>query len=246
MPNSHRQIEPELMRRLMTETQLNDIISLDSEVIGLELLDKRPSVGSLSELPTDEMYQFLMNSRNILESQITGCEEYPGKFLAPKSESISLEEPIYDLLNEYYKDTYVDSIFRKPFMEDLPDSAIVINRVNQYGRCQIGAEIFGSANAPRHIKSSFVLAKFINRDRESVDTYAGQIQYFFEHSIYLSSRNLTHKLAYIKWYKPASSASIRYHFSIDDDDKTCNVELWEKSFLPNSRDNIIPVHNILG
>jgi len=58
------------MRRLMTETQVNDIISSGSEVKGLELLDKRPSVGSLSntnELSTDEMYQFLMNSRNILE-----------------------------------------------------------------------------------------------------------------------------------------------------------------------------------
>ena len=40
----------------MTETQINDIISSSSEVIGLELLDKWPSVGSLSELPTDEMY----------------------------------------------------------------------------------------------------------------------------------------------------------------------------------------------
>ncbi|GET66679.1 hypothetical protein GLOIN_2v1786147 [Rhizophagus irregularis DAOM 181602=DAOM 197198] len=41
LPNSHRQIEPELMRQLMTEAQINDIInSSSSEVIGLELLDK--------------------------------------------------------------------------------------------------------------------------------------------------------------------------------------------------------------
>lgn len=246
MPNSHRQIEPELMRRLMTDAQINDIInSSSSEVIGLELLDKRPSVGSLSEFPTDEMYQFLMNSRNISESPITGCEEFPGKFLAPHSENIHLEEQIYDLLIKYYEDTYVDSIFRKPFTENLPNSTIIINRANRYGRCQISAETFGSAAATRHIKSSFVLAKFINRDGNSVDTYPGQIQFFFEHSVHLSSRNLTHKLAYIKWYKPANLAS-RFHFSIDDDAETCNVELWEDSFYPSSRDNIIPIHNILG
>jgi len=193
------------------------------------------------------MYRFLMNSRNILESPITGCEEFPGSFLHPKTENICLEEPIYNLLVKYYEDTYVDSIFRKPFTADLPNSIVVINKANQYGRCQIGAEIFGSAVSHRHIKSSFVLAKFINRDGMSIDTYPSQIQYFFEHSIHASSQNLTHKLAYVKWYKPASS-SIRYHFSIENDidNNICNVELWENSFFPISRDNIIPIHHILG
>jgi len=106
--------------------------------------------------------------------------------------------------------------------------------------------IFGSATSARHIKSSFVLAKFINRDGISVDIYLGQIQYFFEHSIYLSSQNLTHKLAFVRWYKPVNSSSIRHRFSIDDDVQTCNVELWENNFFPISRDNIIPIHNILG
>lgn len=86
----------------------------------------------------------------------------------------------------------------------------------------------------------------INLDGKSVDIYPGQIQYFFEHSIYLSQTNLTHKLANVRWYKPVNSSSIRYHFSIDDDVKTCNVELWGNSFYPISRDNIIPIHNILG
>jgi hypothetical protein len=108
------------------------------------------------------MYRFLLNSRNIAKSPITGCEEFPGEFLQPRSENIRLDEFVYELLIEYYKDTYINSIFRKPFTDDLPDSIIVINKVNQYGRCQIGAEIFGSAASPRHIKSSFILAKFIN------------------------------------------------------------------------------------
>jgi len=77
LPNSCRKIEPELMHQLMTKMQINDIISSGLEVRGLKLLDKQPSVGSLSninKLSTDKMYQFLMNSRNILESPIAGCE----------------------------------------------------------------------------------------------------------------------------------------------------------------------------
>ena len=71
-----------------------------------------------------------MNSRNILESQISGCKEFSGEFLALKSEDICFEEQIYNLLVEYYKNTYIDSIFRKLFMTDLPNSIIVINKMN--------------------------------------------------------------------------------------------------------------------
>jgi hypothetical protein len=52
LPNSHRKIEPEIMRRMMTDSHINSIINSSENVKGLELLNKRPSVGSLSE--TDE------------------------------------------------------------------------------------------------------------------------------------------------------------------------------------------------
>ncbi len=206
------------MQRLMTDLQVNNIISSGIETKGLEIFNNQPSVGSLSdtnEFSTDEMYRFLMNSRNIIDSPITGSEEFPGKLLKPQNENVRLENPIYDLLVEYYMNTYVNSIFRKPFTREISNSAIVLDKVNKYGRCQIGAEIFGSAASSRHIKSSYILAKFINLDGKSVDIYPGQIQYFFEHSIYLSQTNLTHKLANVRWYKPVNSSSIQYHFSID-------------------------------
>ena len=159
-------------------------------------MESRSSVGSLSdnEFSTEEMYRFLLNSKNIAKSPITGCEEFPGEFLQPQSENIRLDGSIYDLLIKYYEGTYINSTFRKPFTDDLPNSIIVNNRVNQYGRCQIGAEIFGSAASPRHIKSSFILAKFIHQNG-SVDTYPDQVQHFFEHTI---NQNLTHKLAYVR------------------------------------------------
>jgi hypothetical protein len=160
----------------MTNLQVNNIIDSGIETKGLEILNSRPSVGSLSdtnEFSTDEMYQFLMNSKNIIDSPITGSEEFPGRLLKPQSVNVRLEDSIHDLLVEYYINTYVNSTFRKPFTEELHDSVIVLNKVNQYGRCQIGAEIFGSATSQRHIKSSYILAKFINLDRKSVDIYPG-------------------------------------------------------------------------
>ena len=143
---------------------------------------------------------------------------------------------------EYYTATYEIYNFRKPFGEGADDSIIIRVSMNKFGRCRIGSEIFGSAMSSRHITSSYILAKFITNTDE-VDCFPGQIQYFLKHTIDLPEKTFEYNLAYVRWYKPASA---RYHFSIDDDEQTCNVELWSKDFYPESRDCIIPVHHILG
>ena len=58
LPNSHRQIEVEIMRRFINDSQIDDIISF-REIKGLDLLDTRTSIGSLSEtdkFTSDEMH----------------------------------------------------------------------------------------------------------------------------------------------------------------------------------------------
>jgi hypothetical protein len=40
LPNSHRKIEPEIMRRMMTDSYINKIINSGENIKGLELLDK--------------------------------------------------------------------------------------------------------------------------------------------------------------------------------------------------------------
>jgi len=68
----------------MADLQINDIISSGIKTKGLEILNNQPSVSSLSnanEFFTDEMYHFLMNSRNIIDSPITGSENFSGQLL---------------------------------------------------------------------------------------------------------------------------------------------------------------------
>ena len=95
----------------------------------------------------------------------------------------------------------------------------------------------------RYIKSSFVLAQFVNQDG-SVDLYPGQVQYFFTHLLQLPNGTIEHKLAYIWWYQAVNSATVRFHFNIDDNTETCNVELWETNFYSIKRECIIPIHSI--
>ena len=103
----------------MTEMQISDIISSGIKTKGLEFIGNRPSIRFLSEtneFSMDEIYWFLMNSRNIIDSPITGCEEFPGQLLQPSDDS-QLDDQIHDLLFKYYSSIYVNNIFRKPFVE---------------------------------------------------------------------------------------------------------------------------------
>ena len=238
------------MRRLMNNNCIRDISSsANVQTKGLGLLDNRTTVGSLSEddeFSSDEMERFWFNSRNIQESVVTGSEAFPGEMLSPNSENVMLSKSMLDLMVEYYTATYKELNFKAPF-GDGPEDSIILSRVtiNMFGRCRIGSEVFGSTMSARHVKNSFVLANFITFD-ERVDCYAGQVQYFFKHIIDFEDGATEHNLAYIRWYKPVETSKIRYYFGIDDEEKTCNVELWKNAFFPEGHDCIIPVQNILG
>ena len=54
---------------------------------------------------------------------------------------------------------------------------IVNSRIKQYSRLRIGADIYGSVQAARYEKSSYILAQFIQDDK-SIDMYTGQVRFF--------------------------------------------------------------------
>jgi hypothetical protein len=232
----------------MNDNRIENIISSDIQTKGLELLEDRPTTGSLSaadQFSSDELERFWLNAQNIQESTITGYEPFPGEMLKPSFEKEIMTESMLDLMVAFYNAAYSEMYkFRKPADEILQDSITIRVKMNQFGRCRIGSEVFGSAMSVRHTKSSYVLAKFINSDGE-VDSYPGQVQFFFSHKVDLPDGEMEHNLAYIRWYRPASTSEIRYYFHIDDEDESCNVELWKSEFYDESRDCIIPVHNIL-
>lgn len=77
------------MRRLTNDNRIGSIISSDVETKGLDLLESRPTVGSLSatdQFSSDEIERFWYNSINIQESLATGSEQFPGEMqdLAPR------------------------------------------------------------------------------------------------------------------------------------------------------------------
>ncbi|GET64607.1 hypothetical protein GLOIN_2v1848891 [Rhizophagus irregularis DAOM 181602=DAOM 197198] len=80
---------------------------------------------------------------------------------------------------------------------------------------------------------------------DSVDTYPGEVQYYFEHALRFPEGTKTHLLAYVKWYKPALSSSIRFKHSFMEPEIS-NTELWKAEYFQEGCDSLLAVHRILS
>jgi hypothetical protein len=94
----------------MNDNRIREISSsLNTQTKGLDLLENRTMVGSLSEdneYSSDKMERFWFNLRNIRKSIVTGYESFSGEMLSHKAEKVLLTKPMLDLMVEYYIATY--------------------------------------------------------------------------------------------------------------------------------------------
>src|SRR6185437_7808705 len=247
--NSKRNIEPELLNIVTENSVLNYLISnCDNDLLrsSLDIIKPRKSAGSLAALDdfASDEYQNFLRLSHIEEDSAFGTERFPGMFMNPCQE-ITLPNNILDHLVEFYNSLYNDYFISISSITG-PTNDIVVNpNIKQYGRLRIGSDIYGSVQAARHEKSSYILARFV-QDDGTIDTYPGQVQFFFEHTVY-KPQVTVHSLALVRWYKPVRDHKTRYYCQVDEEDiKSCNIELWSNEFYDLSRDSIIPIHNILG
>src|SRR6185295_12290930 len=184
------------MRRLMQDSMINDLINQTGTIKWLDLLSAKKTAGSLAatdQFETDELQRFLRVSRSIETSSVSGVEDFPGEFLIPSKIHIMISDEILDLLLEFYSEAYPQYSFQIPFSGIRDENSILINPFgDQFGRLRIGLEIFGSTMSIRHIRSSFIMANFINQDGVSSDTYVGQIQYFIQHTFKINNNEFKH------------------------------------------------------
>ena len=147
----------------------------------MDIIKPKKSTGSLSALDdfeSDEYQNFIRLSRIEDESAI-GTEPFSEELMNSCQET-NLRNNILDLLVEYYDNLYDDSfmsissITASSINRNVVNSRIVNPRIKQYGRLRIGADIYGSVQAARHEKSSYILAQFV-QDDDTVDTYSGLV-----------------------------------------------------------------------
>ena len=169
-------------------------------------------------------------------SKVFGTEPIPGQMLKPSNLRVSMPYDLRRFLCEWYATLYEKD------QEDI--LGYMDLHVNQHARLQIGAEVFGSVISGRHEKNSTILVKWEAVSDESIDIYPGEVQYYIEHTLRLPEGSRTHRLAYVKWYKPASSSSVRFRHSFMEPEIS-NTELWKPEFYQEGCDSLLAVHRIL-
>jgi hypothetical protein len=239
----------------MQNWRIDNLISSRSDNVklseGLKLLRSRSTTGTLAaydELDFGELLRFRQIFCQEIDDIINGSEPFPGEMLKPSKKRVALPNDVYKILTDYYNDAY-DLQFLTIAESTSTNSGgfiVVPNIVNQFARVRIAAEIFGSAMSPRYLKNAYILANFVqeNQGNETTDLYPGQVQYYFEHTIRISGEPTTYRLAFIRWYKPAPNRHIRFYTSIDENENSSNIELWQNNFYDLRRDCLIPIHYI--
>ncbi|GBC00626.1 hypothetical protein RclHR1_39100001, partial [Rhizophagus clarus] len=159
----------------------------------------------------------IMSENTILQYFLSNCDNdhlfSSLKIIEPRK-SVGSLATLDDFTSDKYQNFIRLSLIEKDsaYRTECSNNGTVVNpRIIQYGRIRIGADIYGSVQAARHEKSSYILARFVHYDG-SIDVYPGQVQFYFEHTIHLnSSRSLTFSLALVKWYKLVQDHSTRYY-----------------------------------
>ncbi|CAG8609507.1 11224_t:CDS:2, partial [Ambispora leptoticha] len=177
--NSNRKIEPEFMNIIQRNRHIDRLISNSNDTYLLEslsILDPKPLVGSLSiyDISNNEIIDFISILRSIEEGIDTGTESdsFPGTFLITKKMNTYVFHKFVKLLTEYYNNIYKTNIFIHS-VDLASDRSIAVSPIiNQYGRIQISAKVFGSTFSKRHENSLRILAKF--SDSNNVTTYPDQ------------------------------------------------------------------------
>jgi hypothetical protein len=202
------------------------------------LLMPRKATGSLALTEEREELQFFLSMRHNTStfSKVYGTEKLPGRMLNTSHFKVIMPLELRRFLCEWYS-----ILYEKEKEEILGFMDLVIN---QHARLQIGDEIFGSMISSQQEKNATILAKWKAVSDESIDIYPGEVQYYFEHTLRFPEGPKTHLLAYVKWYKCASSSSIRFRHSFMEPEIS-NTELWKTEYYQEGCDSLLAVHRIL-
>ncbi|GBC11559.2 hypothetical protein GLOIN_2v1776801 [Rhizophagus irregularis DAOM 181602=DAOM 197198] len=200
-PNSHHQIESELLRIIMQNQKLDDLLSDQSDNLRLQ--------------------EGLKSFRLDVDETITGKEPFPSEIMKLTRLKVNLPEEICDHLVQYYKDAYnLDFI---SFNKYVSSRQIKLRNSNQQIIVHPRANQF---------------------ENEIVEAFPDQVQFFFEHTVELPDGYHTHRLAFVKWYLPVEDQQKRFQCRVNNDNNSCNIEIWKYDFYNIGRDSIILVHNI--
>jgi hypothetical protein len=186
-------------------------------------------------------YEFTKN-----DGVVTGSEDLYINSNVKQTDFGIIKDSVMDashlkLLLEYYSICYPEQSFTTFFhlsnisssststVSNLIDSFIQISKTFQ-------SDVVYSSRAARSMKGAYIQAFFKGpRINDSVASYYGEIQYFFQHTLTIDKKKIPHVFAFVRWFR-------RFSYSSINSEET-NIEFC-KGFEDWNAHCILPVHRI--
>lgn len=184
-------------------------------------------------------YEFTRNDGVVTGSEDLYCKNKAANFKLINNSDMDADH--LKLLLEYYSICYPHQTFTTFFhlsnlspyststVPILVDRSIKVSKTFQ-------SDVIYSSRLARSMKGAYIQAFFkgpcVN---DSVASYYGEVQYFFQHSLTLEKKNTPHTFAFVRWFRRFSLNSSNY-------DET-SIEFC-KGFEDWNAHCILPVHRI--
>ncbi|KAG2191165.1 hypothetical protein INT47_006510 [Mucor saturninus] len=169
---------------------------------------------------------------------VTGSEALPLTSLPLKLSPLSIMTGNhYKYLVEFYNKAYQDTGISFCATDSIPlGGHVYINdRIRKMKKISLLGQEYWSGEKKK--RGSFVQVLFLDNSTSEFVAFPGQIEYLFTHVIKIGGIERVSTFAFVKWF-PTYNAG-RYQPLINQ-----GLELWEKGFLEETIECIIPVHRL--
>ena len=141
----------------------------------------------------------------------------------------------YDLLLGFYRVAYPDSHFCD-YLRAVPDRIKIGPKIEKFETARIHGHRYRSAEAESR-SGSYVQALFQGFNDDNVQSWSGQVLYYFKHTIVIRGQAVPHVFALVRWfqeYRPSQPF------------EAAGLEVWKDDYRPLHTDSILPVHRIFS
>ena len=241
--NGKDSIETTFAKRFIEQVHSSDFIRSISrhlrhveELEFLQSLISRPPTSTTTiSLSSDDVYDvddLVECSRGIVGSK--GSEPLPAGALPKKMRMVQISRSHYIHLVQFYRVAYQGQELFGDYTHCTGDESAVSPRIHKFKSLTLHGELYRSTESVSK-KGSYIQALFEGRANNStVQSWSGQILYFFAHDLRINGQTVRHHFALVRWLKEYS----RQPF------ESAYVELWCDSFRPLHTDSILPVQRI--
>jgi hypothetical protein len=172
-----------------------------------------------------EMKNFYRLSTFDYLEPVTGSEPVP-LYEAPKGKDTTMNLVHFQLLKEYYE------TFAYP---DKASNITILPQITRKEYISIAGQRYNSVRCSS-AGGPYISAFFQERLIDSVASYPGKVEYFFENDLIIDGKCVTHRFCFVRWFKSMGNVGQKY--------EEAGLEFWRDESEALDKFAILPIQRI--